>query len=192
MTFPAFRFGILVLFAFLAVYKNLGIIQQHPTMGIQYVLERRSELIREIEGKSDFSKQEIINLGQGDGMRFLSFALQNLPESSTVIFPEEQFDRKLRDTILGAVNLFHMTVTLYPRTIEKGKYDFRTLPQEVLKGQRVPSAMRSYYHSSRQFVFSVFKLSAAKRYRFYISESAVSDSPNYHTRIQYLLIADSA
>jgi len=110
------------------IINNVKEIVNNPVLDVNFVFSRRAELIREIEGVDNFSKQELINLDRGDGMRFLAFARQYLSEDTILVFPVEQFDWAQGDTILGPVPSEHFAVTLYPRRFLTDTYDFRRLP----------------------------------------------------------------
>jgi hypothetical protein len=177
-----------------AVCYNIYILTTHPDLGIDYVLFRRAELIKDTEGIKDFSKQELINLYIGDGMRFIAFLRKNLPDDSVVILPKDQFNKELRNDILGQINKAHMLVTLHPRRVETAAYDFRKLPKDTLKSDdtslQSKSYKRDYFHSSRHFVFWVVTSPSCKRYRFFMSTAPVSGNKDYHTEITYFILPE--
>jgi hypothetical protein len=184
----------IVLAAAMAViaWQNCRTILGHPDLGLQYVLIRRAQLITEIEGVRSFSKQEIINLDRGDGMRFASFAAHCIPQNAVLTFPVEQLDQALRGEVLGSVNEFQLSVALYPRALRFEKYDFRLNASAAASPDQPQAqiARRDYSHSSRHFVFSAAILPACTSYRLRVSTAPVLGNSQYHTETRYLLEPD--
>jgi hypothetical protein len=176
------------------IIKNVKVIVNNPILGVNVVFSQRAKLIREIEGVDSFSKQELINLDRGDGMRFLAFARQTLSVDSILVFPAEQFDEAQGDTILGPVPLQHFVVTLHPRRFLTDKYDFRLLPFTdsalIAEEGRFRVFHRDYHHSRKHYVFRVFVSPDVHRYRFFMTTAPITGRKDYGSELTFILYPD--
>ena len=192
------QIGLVLLFfslGIVVIIYNVKEIVNNPILGVNVVYSRRAKLIRQIEGVYNFSKQELINLDRGDGMRFLAFAQQHLSEDSILVFPAEQFDESKGNTILGPVPSPHFTVTLYPRRFFTDTYDFRRLPfgdSALLNTEgRFRVFGRDYCYSNKHFVFRIFVSPDIHRYRFFMTTVPIAGQKDFDTELTFILYPDS-
>jgi hypothetical protein len=190
--------GLVLLTLFLGgivIFFNLKEIVYNPVLGIKNVSTVRAKLIREIEGVKSFSKQELINLDRGDGMRFLSFARQHLSEDSILVFPAEQFTEPKEDSILGALASQHFIVTLYPRRFLTDTYDFHKWPfadsAPLNAGGRLRMFGRDYCHNRIHFVFRIFVSPDVRRYRFFMTAVSVTGRQDFGNETSFILYPDA-
>ena len=170
---------------------NVRQLQDNPELGTKYVYSRRAELIREIEGVAPPTKETLINLALGDGMRFVNFLADNLPEDTSVIFPANTSGSPEASPLFRYAGPAHFIPYFYPRKFQTETYDFETLPYNPRSLSTVPQeyhlVTRDYTHSSRHWVFQIFGSPDSKRYRFYFKTYPVQGQKNYHT--ENLLVA---
>ncbi len=174
----------LVAVAGVTVY-NLRQLVNNPTLGIRYVYTSRSRLIREIEGVQPPTKETLINLALGDGMRFVNFLADTLPENTSIVFPADMSDSPQTAAFFKYAGRAHFIPYLYPRQFQTETYDFQTLPYDPRSPSTVPQeyrlVTREYHHSSQNFVFQVFVSPNAKRYSLFFKTYPVQGQKNYHT-----------
>jgi hypothetical protein len=179
----------------IVIIYNLKVMVNNPVLGVKNVYTVRAKLVREIEGVESFSKQELINLDRGDGMRFLSFARQHLPEDSILVFPAEQFIEPKGDFILGALAWQHFIVTLYPRRLLTDTYDFHKLPfadsAPLNAGGRLRMFGRDYCHRRTHFVFRIFVSPDVHRYRFFMTAISVTGPKDFGSETSFILYPDA-
>jgi hypothetical protein len=177
------------------IFYNLREIVNNPVLGVKNVYTVRARLVREIEGVKKFSKQELINLDRGDGMRFLSFARQHLSEDSLLVFPAEQFSEAKGVFILGALASQHFIVTLYPRRFLTDTYDYRKPPfagsAPLNAGGRLRMMGRDYCHDRTHFVFRIFVSPDVHRYRFFMTAISVTGQKDYGNETCFILYPDA-
>ena len=171
--------------AFIAVY-NFREISRNPDLGTNYVYQRRSELVRLIEGISPPTNQGMINLFGGDGMRFVVFLAEHLPEDTLVIFPTDKSGYLQPPGIFENAGYAHLRPILHPRKWYQEIYDFRKLPYDPLRLSDVPPdyrlITREYSWRSQLYVLQAYVSPNAKRYRLFIDTQPVVGNPNYNTR----------
>jgi hypothetical protein len=179
----------------IVIVYNVKEIVNNPVLGVKNVYTARAQLVREIEGVKNFSKQELINLDRGDGMRFLSFARQHLSEDSILVFPAEQFTEPKGDSILGALASQHFIVTLYPRRFLTDTYDFHRLPfadsAPPNAGGRLQMFGRDYCHSRTHYVFRIFVSPDVHRYRFFMTAVSVTGQKDFGNETCFILYPDA-
>jgi hypothetical protein len=176
------------------IITNVKEIFDNPILGVNVIYFGRTKLIREVEGVDRFSKQELINLDRGNGMRFLAFARQCVSEDSVLVFPIEQLDPVQQDTVLGAMPAQHFVVTLYPRRFLTEKYDFHRMPSDdpalLNREGRFRMFARAYRDGNKLFMFRIFASPNAHRYRFFMTDVAVTGQKDYGSELTFLLYPD--
>ena len=182
----------LIAVAWVTVY-NLRQLQDNPDLGTKYVYSRRAELIREIEGVQPPTKETLINLALGEGMRFVSFLAKTLPEDTSVVFPVDQSGASQPSEFFQYAGLGHFRPYMYPRKLQTEVYDFQHLPYDPLNLSNVPPEYRlvtwNHTNSSQHFVYQVFVSHSAKQYRLFFKSYPVQNQKDYHT--EYLFVAYS-
>ena len=162
----------------------------NPELGAKHVLLTHIELAREIEGISNPTKQEMINLTMGDGMRFFAFLRDHLPEDTFLIFPRDEIGY-LQPTEYLRMGFGAISATLHPRKIQTEFYEFQDLPYDPLRLSDVPQDYQlitwDYAWRSLHFVFRLFVSAETKRYRFFFDAYPVKDQPGYHTENLFIM-----
>ncbi len=170
---------------------NLRQIVNNPKLGTWLTYTRSVELIREIEGVQPPTKEALINLALGDGMRFVNFLADTLPEDTSIVFPADMSSSPQTSQFFKYAGPAHFIPYLYPRKLQTESYDFQPLPYDPNSLSTVPQeyrlVARQYHHSSQNFVFQVFVSSNAKRYRLFFKTYPAPGQKNYHT--EHLFVA---
>ena len=171
--------------AFILKY-NVSQMMEHPDVGINYVLFRRTELAREVEGTDRLGKEELISLTLGDAMRLVLFISRSLPDDALVVFPEVEPGDELGNRIFRYAGWDHFVPYLYPRQFQQSAYDYQDLPFDLASAHAAPQALqlleRDYVHSSQHWVFLVFASPESKEYRLYYKTTyPVKGNMLYHT-----------
>lgn len=130
---------------------------RNPDLGTRYVNVRLADLMREVEGIDPPTRQGMANIFLGDGMRFVAFLAENLPEGTTaVIFPTDERGSWTPPEYFSSAGYNHFKPLLHPREIQTEVYDFQKLPYDPSLPTGVPTGYRvitrDYSHSSRHWV----------------------------------------
>ena len=181
--------------AAIIVYNVRGILG-NLELGTRYRLVRMAQLVQEIEGVGNPSKQEMINLTLGDGMRFFAYLRERLPEDTLLIFPSNasNAEHDLQPEEIGRVGAIGFRATLHPRKLKGENYDFQRLPYSPGElstlSQKYNLSTLDYSHSSLHFVFQVFLSPDTKQYRFFYNVRPVAGQASYHTEILMLMFPE--
>ena len=162
-------------------------------LGTNY-LRGLGRTVQEVEGTPRPTKQGMINLYFGDGMRFVAFLAEHLPKNATVVFPVDKLTpggAMQPRAYFTAAGWNHFLPILHPRKMKSDVYDYQVLPytplrlDEVLKEYRLATWQVS--HSNQVFVLQVFVSPDAKEYRLYFISRPLKGDPT--NRTENLLIA---
>jgi len=172
---------------------NVPEIFSNPDLGTDFALQRRADLVEQIEQVSPPTKEELISLNLGDGMRFVFFVREATPEEVTIVFPVGDVYPVPRDFFANAT-ASHFRPTLYPRVYQQERYEFDLLPYDhaglTALADRYQVASREYLHRSRRYVFIAVVSPETTHYRVFIASTPVEGQPYYQEEYVAVLLPE--
>lgn len=171
----------------LIVGYNVKEIGFNPDLGAKYVYGRRAEVARQIEGVGQPTTQGMINLFGGDGMRFVAFLAEHLPDDATVVFPTDKPGGYMKPSgIFENAGYAHFRPILHPREIRAEVYDFQILPYDLLGLSDIPPdyrlITREYSWRGQVYVLQAYVSPNAKKYRLFFDAQPIAGNRDYSVR----------
>ncbi|MFH1140363.1 MAG: hypothetical protein V1724_01540 [Chloroflexota bacterium] len=164
------------------IYNVQGIVN-NPKLGTWLTYTRSVELIRDTFLQSP-TKETLIGLATGDGMRFVNFIADTLPEDTSIVFPTDESGALQPSEYFRHTGFAHFIPYLYPRKLQTETYDFQSLPYDSRNLSTMPQeyrlVSREYFHSSQDWVFQIFVSPDAKRYRLFFNIRPVPSQFGYN------------